>query len=571
MLFLVPKEENSSLLRKLESQCRNTKQKSRVQVWPTEGSGNSIGEIFVQCLTSKSQFKGETIIILPLTCDIKDGFVSEISQQIEDSPDCVLCSRGCRIFPHHKVDSAISFWYGENVACYGDNSVARPVHVILDGIVVLPSWAIGCITEDQTSFLALGLWWGSYAISQISKTFISKVKLDQAQCDIPETYPSEWSVKGLADAFYKFLYEADWPKGVGQPFSVFSKAKVSCSSADLWDKGFVGFNMMSEPACQLDLSDAAFFYGAQVVRCGAVGDAKDLQYLINRQATSVREDTEHLAKTVGRLKEVLRKIDFLGLKVILTFSDLPGCHFYTKDDKKLAFWSSAAVRERVIEFWGTLVDHIVELKGCIAGYDLINEPFSEVDETVGDLDEPTMDGSDILNEFYQAAIKRIRKSDPDTIIILKPLHWGSPLSMFTLKPVEDCHVAYGIHMYGPTDITQTLELHPFRGYPCEIPEGKPFNKEIIKSAFSVVNKWRREFAVSSKRIICCEFGCVRYLPGFKDFLGDMKELFMQEGWSWLLFSFRDPEWHAMDYELGTDTENQLFRQPSDLLISLLKQ
>ena len=47
--------------------------------------------------------------------------------------------------------------------------------------------------------------------------------------------------------------------------------------------------MQNEPAYPLDFAAAAF-YGVWVIRSGAVGDAKDLVYLINPNTSSFEAD-----------------------------------------------------------------------------------------------------------------------------------------------------------------------------------------------------------------------------------------------------------------------------------------
>ena len=65
-----------------------------------------------------------------------------------------------------------------------------------------------------------------------------------------------------------------------------------------------------------------------------------------------------------------------------------------------------------------------------------------------------------------------------------------------------------------------------------------------------------------------EFGICREIPGAIEYLRDLVDIFRDFGWSWLLFSFRDKEWDAMDYELGGDTSNMLHRSSSDMFMSV---
>ena len=83
-----------------------------------------------------------------------------------------------------------------------------------------------------------------------------------------------------------------------------------------------------------------------------------------------------------------------------------------------------------------------------------------------------------------------------------------------------------------------------------------------------VRQWQLQHGVPSNRILVAEFGICRTVCGAKQYLTDLIEIFQEFGWSWLLFSFRDEEWDALDYELGTDSMNMLTRSPSDLFMSV---
>ena len=61
-----------------------------------------------------------------------------------------------------------------------------------------------------------------------------------------------------------------------------------------------------------------------------------------------------------------------------------------------------------------------------------------------------------------------------------------------------------------------------------------------------------------------EFGICREVQGAQQYLKDLIEIFRHFEWSWLLFSFRDEEWDALDYELGPSMDNMLDRSPTTL-------
>ena len=109
----------------------------------------------------------------------------------------------------------------------------------------------------------------------------------------------------------------------------------------IWNNGFGGVNMSSEPASEFDFL-AASNYGVKVIRVGAVADAEDLNYLLDPHAKNIKDDGNHLRKVLPRLCQAINKAGSHGLKVIITLTDLPGAPF--QSEKSSEFWESEKVR-----------------------------------------------------------------------------------------------------------------------------------------------------------------------------------------------------------------------------------
>ena len=75
--------------------------------------------------------------------------------------------------------------------------------------------------------------------------------------------------------------------------------------------------------------------------------------------------------------------------------------------------------------------------------------------------------------------------------------------------------------------------------------------------------------IPSFRILVAEFGICREVVGAQQYIADLISMFQHFGWSWLVFSFRDEEWDAMDYELGTDVNNMLERSTENTLFKTI--
>lgn len=347
---------------------------------------------------------------------------------------------------------------------------------------------------------------------------------------------------------------------------------------DIWEHGFGGINMSSEPASELDFSSITSFYGVKVIRIGAVAGAQDLNYLINSTAKTTQEDYQHLSHVLPRLRAAIVKISTYGLKVIVTATDLPGASF--QSGSSLEFWQCEVTRVRCAKFWGNLAKHLSDLSKVIIGYDLINEPHSPDDKDY--LEEVTTKYSVQLHHFYNEAIKEIRTHDTKVKIILSPLGYSSPVQMEILTPSlllsNDPHIVYSFHMYALPHLTLRTfrnKLAPPLSYPGTLRKwvNCPYdlidlNYDFIRQILTKVRVWQLKYGIASHRILVGEFGISREVLGSLEYLRDLVEIFKEFGWSWLLFSYRDEEWDSMDYELGTDFGNMLYRSPTELFMTV---
>ncbi len=62
--------------------------------------------------------------------------------------------------------------------------------------------------------------------------------------------------------------------------------------------------------------------------------------------------------------------------------------------------------------------------------------------------------------------------------------------------------------------------------------------------------WAREHAIDLNRIVVGEYGVNRLMPGAKEYLADSNALFSEYGFMHAFYSFREPDFARMDYELG---------------------
>ena len=510
--------------------------------------------------------------------------LEKLSEYGETMP---LTAVGCRIFPHEKVASPLQdLQAGIHYKFYTSSHSDRAVHVFTPELCCLSTATVKSLLEHQgdAELASLGHLWCSFIAGHLLGVPIWKINLEGVANLPPTDYSLAHSVasvenQSIFERFYHHSYNSNWPVGVSQvyynPQQLRATPHDSCQC--LWRRGFGGVNMLSEPASQLDFAAAAS-YGVRVIRIGAVGDAKDLSYLLDSKTSSAEEDEAHLLKVLPRLRRSLTTVGEHGLKVIITLVDLPGSPFLSlEDEAPMPFWENQTLRSRAAKFWGVLAKNLVDLKPLIMGYDILNEPYTPEDRDVGFFEPIPMAQQNVLHQFYCETLREIRRYDHDTAVVVKCTWFASPIAMNILQPLSDPNIKYSFHCYLPPHLTLHRNCHySARKYPGSLPKNswqrehkvtvdKMFFHQLLSDH---VRSWQERHGIPSSQILVAEFGICREVPGAIDYLRDLVDLFREFGWSWLLFSFRDEEWDAMDYELGGDTSNMLHRSPSDMFMSV---
>ena len=273
-------------------------------------------------------------------------------------------------------------------------------------------------------------------------------------------------------------------------------------------------------------------------------------------------------KDLARLRAVLDDAHRAGLDVVLTMLSLPGSRWsqHNAGVEERRIWTSAAAQEDAIRFWSELA---TALRGhpAVIGYNIRNEPSPErtppalADWYTGDYAawSRTVRGTPAdLNGFYRRVVSAIRRVDPDTPIVLDSGYFATPWAFEVLEPVPDDKTIYSFHMYEPYAYTNPRNKGAY-AYPGRIPIGESgdastaisWDRAALDAFLQPVVRWQQRHAVSSSRVFVGEFGVVRTHPGAPAYLRDLLDLFAAHGWHWAFYGFREDEWPAMDYELGT--------------------
>jgi endoglucanase len=543
----------------------------------------------LELLEGQMTATGSYVVIVRCGVFLKPRCLAFLLDEIDSDETAVCTANGFRLFPHDRLSSPLTELKKRvHFEFYSESRPDRAVHVFTPDFCCLGRPVLKNIAEkhhqhfDVSSFPHI---WCSFVITCHLGLPIWKMKMRE-HLDISALPPLSSSLVDNTvsdsvafDKFYQMSYDSDWPKGVAVVH--YDREKLdSClanreSCDDIWAREFAGVNMLSEPASRLDFR-AAVSCGVRVIRVGAVGGAEDLMYLVDPRSTSETQDRAHLLKVLPRLRRSLTEIGSHGLKAIVTIVDMPGCPFFSMpDDAPMLFWERKELRLRATKLWGLIAQNLVDLRHLIMGYDLINEPFNPEDREISFVEETPVSHVDTLNNFYSDTVDEIRLYDRDTAIIINPSRYAMPTAMNTLKPISDPYIKYGVHCYYPPPLT--LRRNTSLKYPgivpvfsnCDYPEKVTVDRDSLRRIFvDNVVSWQEKHNVPSHQILVAEFGICREIPGAQEYLKDLVEIFSEFGWSWLLFSFRDEEWDALDYELGPHKANMLDRSNCDMFKSI---
>jgi len=527
---------------------------------------------------------------LMLICDddVKPlrGYIRTFMEKAEEyGPNAVLCCRG-HVFKPHTVneEEPQRFWTDyENLKFFDETKSDRQVHFLHADNCLIPKHLLQKALSYPMERYEFGLvddYWLSFVFSHVLKVQIWKIAATDAvsftECaDDPRIamYHNPRVIEQRIN-FYIYHMRAGWPFGMQFPTIEQSKPpavrSVASGKKACWSSGFGGINMFSE-ADEADFEKAREA-GITVVRFGAVGDSQDFRYLVDELGEHgvVREES------LNRLASGIQRAADHGLQVIISLGHVPG-RIFSQEPEQYDFrlWSAGEYGDRFVGLWSELAKYLRHFENVV-GYDLMNEPFTPDDIAQGYLDEMSPTHVQTLNALYERTIAAIREWDSETKVILESTYWASPRTLQFLKTYDDPGIIYSFHMYAPPAYTMRGLNRSRFSYPGLIknwPESQwsesiYWDRQTIRNLLEEVRNWQINHAIADSNIFVGECGACREAIGAQRYLVDVLNLFGAFKWSWALFSFRDPEWDAMNYELGTDLQNMFLTEESEFFACL---
>lgn len=344
-------------------------------------------------------------------------------------------------------------------------------------------------------------------------------------------------------------------------------AGMPASAADLidfWDTPRHGGNSFNRLPPDQVYFDALKGYGASWVRLSydkwqpaerdfLLGNADDYQGLA--------------ASDLRQLVEVLDRAHAAGLKVVITPLSLPGMRWAQNNDNRFddRLWQDKRFWAQAARFWR---DVALALKDhpAIAAYNLLNEPAPEKQGGLAEhADLARMKqwyareqgGPRDLPALYRQLLAAIREVDGKTPVMVDA-GWYAAADAFGYWPaaLEDERVLYSVHMYEPYAATSAPNLarrQPY-AYPGPVPfagKTQQWDAGQVARYLQQPVDWAAAIKLPRSRLVVGEFGCMRRLPGCRQYLEDVLTVLDRQQLHWAFYSFREDSWDGMDYELGS--------------------
>ncbi|WP_163832780.1 glycoside hydrolase family 5 protein [Spartinivicinus ruber] len=345
---------------------------------------------------------------------------------------------------------------------------------------------------------------------------------------------------------------------------------VSCNSfaedpIKFWDTPQHGGNSFNRLPPSQAYFTALRGYGASWVRLAYDKWQAEKRDFLMGDADNYRgispKDFKTLADTLERAHQV-------GVKVVITPLSLPFMRWSQNNGGKFddRLWQNKEHWDVAAQFWQDLAKRLKDNRAVVA-YNIINEPTPE---KMGGLAEhadlPTMQAwykqqqgtSRDLRAFYDKVIHAIRQVDPETPIMVDA-GWYAAADAFSYwpAPLADKRILYSFHMYEPYAATSGPNLKrkkPY-SYPGQVPFGNGleyWGAKRVAEYLELPSRWAKLHKIPANRVVAGEFGCIRKLSGCKNYLNDVLTVLDQKKFHWAFYSFREDNWDAMDYELGTE-------------------
>ena len=265
------------------------------------------------------------------------------------------------------------------------------------------------------------------------------------------------------------------------------------------------------------------------------------------------------------------------LNIVLDLHDIYG-NVYGAMDSAMPLLTDADLQERFIRVWELLAQELLNVQGTVIMFELLNEvsdasgsyPFSDI---AGEHYDFSHKESLLWNKLYKRCIERIRRIDPDRLILVGSNGQNSVVYLKELEILDDPAVFYNFHYYDPQVFThqqadfseETREFDQAVGYPDDISgfvayldahpawkrkhalvaEETRNNRELMERLLQHAIDFIKE---SGKELYCGEFGVIAHAPAQASmkWASDLTEILGENHIGYALWNYKYLDFGLLD-------------------------
>jgi hypothetical protein len=183
------------------------------------------------------------------------------------------------------------------------------------------------------------------------------------------------------------------------------------------------------------------------------------------------------------------------------------------------FWLYRSFMDRTVALWTELARRY-NGNATIAAYNVLGEPVTA--------------NVPLLNDFYTAAIRAIRKVDQHHIIMLDPNLWAKDISSLHTELFADAQTMPAIHPY----YQSVAAFDPLSQYPATV-NGVTYDRAALAKTLDGTYDQQR----IPRPVIAAEFGVWKShsqpFPVQLAITRDLISIFEENGWSWCMWCYKD--------------------------------
>ena len=228
-----------------------------------------------------------------------------------------------------------------------------------------------------------------------------------------------------------------------------------------------------------------------------------------------------------------------GLKVAVDMHMFPEKTIYT----------SAKSHDAFVAGWRFLAGRLKGNGDVLYGYDLMNEPVTDVPGAPWN-----------YWTLQEDCAKAIRAVDPSATIVVEARNYAGSASFASMGALDMDNVIYTVHVYEPHAYTHQFvcpDKQPGRAKTTALPEDV---EQYLRNLVAPVRRYQRRHGC---RILVGGFSAVLWADRAEEYLAACVRIFNEYGWDWCYHAFRESTLWSVEHEASKPVPEDQRRRVGD--------